>query len=268
MFTEKQLAQYRDDGFIVADYRLPEQTLEALRRDVEALVGDDPNMRQLTPTILDHDQCFIKYANDPEILNRVEQLAGSDLALWNMSLFGKPAHDGKKVPWHQDGEYWPIRPLATTRVWIALDAASRDNGCLCYVRGSHKRRELYAHHEAEDHSMLFQYGIRPEEIDPDDVFELELQPGEMAIHDVFMVHGSQANSTDHNRRAIVLNFMPTTSYFDHDLAAKQFAEMDIDFDHSRRSLFLLRGVDRCGRNDFQIGHTPDDTFDQAAGTSC
>ncbi|MEC9153151.1 MAG: hypothetical protein VYA59_09235, partial [Pseudomonadota bacterium] len=56
------------------------------------------------------------------------------------------------------------------------------------------------------------------------------------------------------RRAIVLNYMPTTSHFDHVLAAKQYAEMDINFNHAERPLFLMRGLDRCGLNDFEIGH--------------
>ena len=76
----------------------------------------------------------------------------------------------------------------------------------------------------------------------------------MAIHDIYMVHGSDANETDKSRRAIVLNYLPTTSHFDHALAARQYAEMDINFDHTERPLFLMRGMDCCGMNDFAIGH--------------
>jgi Phytanoyl-CoA dioxygenase (PhyH) len=51
----------------------------------------------------------------------VSQVIGEDIALWNSSFFAKPARVGTKTPWHQDGEYWPIRPLATCTVWIAVD---------------------------------------------------------------------------------------------------------------------------------------------------
>ncbi len=254
MLTDAQVARYREDGFIVPDYRLPMATVEALRDDVAALVGDDPEMHQFVPTMFDYERKFVDYARDPVLLDMVEQLAGPDFALWNMSLFGKPARDGKKVPWHQDGEYWPIRPLATTRIWIALDETSRENGCLRYLRGSHKRREIWRHREAENRAMLLQYGIDPAEIDEAELFDLVLEPGQMAIHDVFIVHGSDANETDRPRRAVVLNYMPLTSHFDHALAAKQYAEMDINFDHTQRPLFLMRGEDRCGLNDFEIGH--------------
>lgn len=254
MLSEQQIAQYHENGFLIPDYRLPADTLDALRRNIAQLVGDDAAMRQFTPTVFDHDRRFVRYAMLPALLDMVEQLAGPDVALWNMSLFGKPARDGKKVPWHQDGEYWPIRPMATTRIWVALDPSTRENGCLRYVRGSHTARTIRQHHEAPDRSMLLHYGIRPEDIDPDDIVDVELEPGQMSIHDIFMVHGSEANRTNQDRRAIVLNYMPTTSFFDHALAARQYDELDIDFDHSRRPLFLVRGIDRCGRNDFAIGH--------------
>ena len=254
MLTDAQITQYHKDGFIVPNYRLPAETLASLSHDVDRFIGDDIERRQFVRTIFDYDERFIDYAFNPDLLDMIEQLAGPDFALWNMSLFGKPSRDGKKVPWHQDGEYWPIRPMATTRIWIALDETSRENGCLRYVRGSHKRREIRQHHEAENRNMLRHYGIDEKEIDEADVFDLVLEPGQMAIHDIYMVHGSDANEPDKSRRAIVLNYLPTTSHFDHALAARQYAEMDINFDHTERPLFLMRGMDCCGMNDFAIGH--------------
>ena len=59
-----------------------------------------------------------------------------------MSLFAKPAGTGRKVPWHQDGEYWPLKPLSTCTVWIAIDDSHQDNGCLNVIPGSHKNPTL------------------------------------------------------------------------------------------------------------------------------
>ena len=64
---------------------------------------------------------WFEYATDPAILDMVEQLIGPDIVLWGSQVFCKPAHTGKEIPWHQDGRYWPIRPLATCSVWIAID---------------------------------------------------------------------------------------------------------------------------------------------------
>jgi ectoine hydroxylase-related dioxygenase (phytanoyl-CoA dioxygenase family) len=64
-------------------------------------------------------------------------------------VFCKPPVTGKAIPWHQDGQYWPIRPIATCSVWIALDDATPENGCMRYIPGSHKARKLEQHHRQQ-----------------------------------------------------------------------------------------------------------------------
>ena len=102
--------------------------------------------------------------------------------------------------------------------------------------------------------MLINQEIGAGEIDQYNVIDMTLKAGQLAIHDVFMVHGSQANLSDKLRRALAMNFMPTTSFFNHRRAAQQHRDLKFPFDHSQRPLFLMRGTDRTGRNDFAIGH--------------
>ena len=83
--------------------------------------------------------------------------------------------------------------------------------------------------------------------------DLVLEPGQMSLHDVFMVHGSEANGSANPRRGMTLRFMPTTSVFDRELAAEQYRHLGTA-DHSRRTLFLMRGQDRSGHNDFAMRH--------------
>jgi GTP-binding protein len=59
---------------------------------------------------------WLEFACQEEVLTMIGQLIGDNLALWGTTVFGKPAHNGKATPWHQDGQYWPIRPLATVTV--------------------------------------------------------------------------------------------------------------------------------------------------------
>ncbi|MBI1310138.1 hypothetical protein GC176_02435 [bacterium] len=62
---------------------------------------------------------------DEEILDIVEQLIGTDIVLWGCQAFCKPPGDWMEVPWHQDGNYWPIRPLATCTLWIPQVSSPR-----------------------------------------------------------------------------------------------------------------------------------------------
>jgi hypothetical protein len=130
MLTDAQLEHYRDRGYVIPDFRLPESVVEDLRADHARLVSRHPELRQYCPNLLHYDLRFLEVARTPEIVAMVSQVLGPDLALWNSSLFAKPAADGKRTPWHQDGQYWPIRPLATCTVWIALDdSTTRTAAC-------------------------------------------------------------------------------------------------------------------------------------------
>jgi hypothetical protein len=65
-----------------------------------------------------------------------------------------------------------------------------------------------------------------------------------------MVHGSEPNLSDHPRRAMTMRFMPTTSLYDRAQAARN--PRDGRLSMSERTLFLMRGVDRNGNNDFRV----------------
>ena len=142
MLTEPQIEQYFEDGYVIPDFKLSEATIDAIQARHAELLELHPEFRDYCPAVLQYDEGFADFCRNEDILDMVEQLIGPDIALWNSSFFAKPAGNGKATPWHQDGEYWPIRPLATCTAWVAVDDATRDNGCLRILRGSHKEGKL------------------------------------------------------------------------------------------------------------------------------
>ena len=251
MLTDSQLEHYRDRGYVIPDFRLPESVVEDLRADHARLVTRHPELRQYCPNLLHYDLRFLEIARTPEIVAMVSQLLGPDLALWNSSLFAKPATDGKRTPWHQDGQYWPIRPLATCTVWIALDDSSTQNGCLRVIPGSHHGQKLRAHRKLEGDDATLNQELLASEYDESKAADLVLKAGQMSLHDVYLLHGSEPNNSPSPRRGMTLRFMPTTSVFDRDIARAQAKEFALA-DHSLRTLYLMSGVDRSGRNDFRM----------------
>jgi len=173
------------------------------------------------------------------------------VALWNMSFFAKPASNGRKVPWHQDGEYWPVRPLATCTVWLAVDDATRDNGCLRFMPGSHKAKRLAPHTTNDSPELALNQEIDPAAYDEDRAVDLILEAGQMSLHDVYLVHGSNANDSASPRRGMTMRFMPTTSVFDRAVARDLHERMGVP-DHGERTVFLMSGMDRSGSNDFVV----------------
>jgi ectoine hydroxylase-related dioxygenase (phytanoyl-CoA dioxygenase family) len=251
MLSDAQLKQYDDRGYVIPDFRLPETVLEDLRADQARLVVRHPEFRQYCPNLLHYDLRFLEIARTPEIVAMVGQILGPDFALWNSSLFAKPAADGKRTPWHQDGQYWPIRPLATCTVWIALDDSTVENGCLRVIPGSHHGQKLRAHRKLETDDATLNQELLESEYDLAQAADLVLKAGQMSLHDVFLLHGSEPNRSPHPRRGKTLRFMPTTSVFDRDIARAQAKEFALA-DHSLRTLYLMSGVDRSGRNDFRL----------------
>ena len=77
--------------------------------------------------------------SSPEIVELVSGVLGDDIILWGCHVFCKPAEQGYETPGHQDGHYWPIRPLANCTVWVALEASTVENGCLRVIP-PHARR--------------------------------------------------------------------------------------------------------------------------------
>lgn len=73
----------------------------------------------------------------------------------------------------------------------------------------------------------------------------------MALHDVYIAHGSEENRSPNPRRGMTMRMMPTTSVYDREAARAMHAERG-GLDMSNHSIFLLRGEDRSGQNDFRL----------------
>ena len=251
MLTQQEIRQYEQDGYVIPNFRLDDDALEAIRAAHTRLLAAHPRFSDYCPALLAFDRWFLNIARRAEILDMVEQLIGPDFALWNSSFFAKPAKVGTKTPWHQDGEYWPIRPLATCSVWVAVDAATPANGCLRVIPGSHRRRQLGRHDFNSGPGLSLPLEIRADEFDAAGARDIVLEAGQVSLHDVFLIHGSEPNRSETPRRGMTLRYMPTTSVYRRDLADDR---RNGPLAMSQRTLFLMRGGDRSGVNDFSPRH--------------
>lgn len=261
--SDQHILDYRDQGYLIPPYRLEPDLLHALQQALDQLIRDNPGVRpeKLVSAHIEGQndegvkgsRRFLELAMHPPIVEMVEQLIGPDVILWGCHVFCKPAAEGFETPWHQDGHYWPIRPLATCTVWVALEPSTRENGCLRVIPGSHRGGVLHPHlHEDRNDLTLNQRMADGAFVDKDAV-DLELQPGQMSMHDVYMIHGAQANRSGQRRTGVALRYMPGTSLFDRSLRPSD-GQTGVPVSFATRPLWLLRGMDRTGANDFEVGH--------------
>ena len=178
----------------------------------------------------------------------MEGAIGPDLILWSSHLFCKPPGEGREVPWHQDGHYWPIRPLATCSVWVALDDVTLENGAMGWVPGSHASQRLYTHHTDSRGELALNQVLDSGQVDLDRARYNQLEAGQLSLHDVHLVHGSPPNRSPRRRAGLALRYMPSTSVFD-----RSISDPDIVVDFTTMPIRLVRGRDRSGKNDFEVG---------------
>lgn len=250
MLTQEQIDRYHEDGFVTPDFRLPADVIDEIRHAHDRLIARHPEFNDYCSALLAYDTWYLNVARMPEILEMVCQVIGEDVALWNSSFFAKPAKVGTKTPWHQDGEYWPIDPLATCTAWIAIDAATPENGCLQVIPGSHKSKKLAKHNVSDEDGIALNLELDANEFDESDAVNIELEPGQLSLHDVYLYHGSEPNHSDNSRRGMTLRFMPTTSVYRHEVPTR--TSKDGPLHMSQRTIYLMRGVDRSGENDFRM----------------
>ena len=263
--TADELETYRRDGLVVPSFRLDEGRLAKLGAAVARLVAANPDVPPeylIGPHISrpdDRDPAlhreFLDLCLDPDILDLVESVLGPDIVLWSSGVFCKPAGVGREVPWHQDGQYWPLHPLATCSVWIAIDDSLPANGCMRYIPGSHAPRRLFAHEHAGDGDVVLNRRVSSSEFDPGSARDDVLRAGELSMHDVYLIHGSNPNRSGRRRAGYAMRYFPGTTFYDRAMEVGQSSDIGVS-DFAERPIWLARGIDRTGRNDFRIGHRP------------
>ena len=247
----EEIERYQQDGIVVPAKGFDPATVAAMHAKLDSfLVDQGITDADYVPDIIERDPSWLDYAVRPEILDAVAQLIGEDIIVWGSALFCKAGKGGRATPWHQDGHYWPIRPLETVSAWIAIDDVNTENSCLRVIPGSHRDRVSYSHDTDNSDAIILNQVLKPEHFEGAPPCDIELAPGRFSIHDVYLVHGANPNNSGKRRAGMVFRYMPATSHFDRELAAQQVREMGV-LDLSRRKLHLVRGVDRTGRNDIQ-----------------
>ena len=264
--TADEVLQYRELGYVIPSWRLPQYRTARLRESLDRLIRDNPGVRpeKLVSAHLAGangaanaegvrgSRDFLELAMDPEILDLVEQVLGPDIILWGCHVFCKPAGDGHETPWHQDGHYWPMRPLANCTVWVALDASTSENGCLRVIPQSHLARTSHPHLVEDRQDLVLNLRLAPGSFDESQAVDLELQPGQMSMHDVYMVHGARVNHSTRRRAGVALRYMPGSSVFERNINPTN-GKSGLPVSFADRPLWLLRGRDLTGRNDFKAG---------------
>jgi hypothetical protein len=111
---------------------------------------------------------------------------------------------------------------------------------------------MYRHHVTDRDNLVLNLELDQDQFDEAKAVNVELEPGQMSLHDVRLIHGSAANTSGRRRAALIMRYMPATSHYDRSLVTRRRDNSPFNIFH--QPLWLMRGADRSGKNDFVHGH--------------
>jgi hypothetical protein len=228
--TESQIAQFREAGYLSPLRVMTAAEALEVRNRLEAFERTQGG--PLRGELRHKAHLVFKFLSDivhhPRILDAVEDLYGPDLLCWSTNFFIKEARAPAFVSWHQDSTYWGLSSPDVVTAWVALTPSNESNGAMSVVPGSHMLDQIPHRDTFDAHNLLTRGQEVAVQIDTSQAVRLDLQPGEMSLHHVRIVHGSPPNPSDDRRIGFAMRYVPTSV---HQL-------------HGTDSATLVRGVDR------------------------
>jgi phytanoyl-CoA hydroxylase len=232
---EAFVAHYAEHGFALLADALSPQEVAAINADALRLCRGDygdigyggSEQSPVETAALSDDEVLRRYLcihyphkvsppalealRTPRIVDALVSVIGPDVKAMQSMLFvkseGKPGQ-----AWHQDEYFIPTRDRSLTAVWIALDDATVENGCLWVLPGSHRRGVLYPARDQDDPRFdctteAYDFPYRDDESVP-----VEIPAGTALVFNGYLLHRSLENSGRHGyRRALANHYMSAQS---------------------------------------------------------
>ncbi|MCS7224510.1 MAG: phytanoyl-CoA dioxygenase family protein [Armatimonadetes bacterium] len=261
--TQEEIEFYRENGFvIIRDFLTPEE-LEEWREAVMEAVEERGSRRF---PWLDKDsegyyaRVFKQRVNlwqtndrvkklmlDPRLGKMAADLAGVDgIRIWHdQALIKEPW--ANPTSWHLDLPYWSFDSRDAISIWVALDDATLENGCLFFLPGTHKTARLDNVGIGPNMADLFEIYPEWKNIEP---VAAPMKAGSCSFHNGLVAHAANANMTPRYRRAMTCGYMPDGCRFNgkpNILTPEQLARLkvgDLLNDESQNPLIYSRSWER------------------------
>lgn len=213
--TPAEAIQFDRDGYLLVEGLFSPREVEVLLHDVQhgARVAGrtgglaDASGRSAKLAIWQElgDDAWAAASTCPRIVNNIRMLLREEVAFFHGKVMLKEAKAGGAWEWHQDYGYWYQQGYIFPRMisaFVALDPATRENGCLQVLKGSHHLGRL------EHQTVGNQTGAAPERIrEIEKIFErvhCVMSPGSVLFFHCNLLHASAPNESDHHRRSFIM----------------------------------------------------------------
>lgn len=223
--SRDQIAQYETDGYYIVPGFLSgdevdnfrshaREQLEAEARDGAVLAKGDRDGKRTLLKMWNTagDDKYGLLARDQRMVLTAEALLGEEIYLYSHKMTMKQPREGGAWEWHQDFGYWYnngcLRPDMLS-VYVSLDKATRENGCLQVLKGTHKLGRL--DHIREDGQTNVAPAHLEAAVDRYEHIYVEMEPGDALIFHGNLLHRSDANNSDTYRWGYICSYNAVTN---------------------------------------------------------
>jgi chlorinating enzyme len=212
VLSSSQIDQYRLDGCVFPIRVISESDAMALRKRLEVFEANSGiplhgDLRHKSHLLFSWLGDLVR---ETRIVEAVADLHGPDLLCWTTNFFIKEANNPAFVSWHQDSTYWGLSRPDVVTAWVAFTPSHRANGAMEFIPGTHTSDQIPHRDTFSKNNLLTRGQEVAVEVDTTRARTIELQPGEMSLHHVRLVHGSPPNSSDDRRIGFAIRYIPTS----------------------------------------------------------
>jgi phytanoyl-CoA hydroxylase len=225
MLTSEEAAFYRENGYLVVRGLIETDEVEQLKAEttrfcrgaydvpgIEPSPSGETDEEALAKYLCIHQphkastvmEAFVRHLKVAALLTR---LIGPNVKCMQSMLFIKPPGFPGQA-YHQDERYIPTEDRSLTGAWIALDAATVENGCLWVIPGTHKENIYpWAPHDNPEYDSADEAQGVPRERE----IPVEVKAGDVVFFNGYLLHSSRRNRSHVHRRVLVSHYMSAES---------------------------------------------------------
>ena len=235
VLSEADLDFYEDQGYLLLGRTLTDrglslmqkQCMEAWNAHKESFTeGKTWTQNALLSDIHHCSDVACRYFFSGPLVDISVSLVAPNLKGASSQLTFKMRHNTQPFHWHQDTGYAELAPDNTLTTLTALDDCDVENGCLWIVPGSHKQGRINVNYTNEDRKSQVEIKL---DVDESQARPMEMKAGECLVFHNWMLHKSEGNRSDRDRRVLFLRYADADA-------------VEVYNEHKPRLGRLLRGV--------------------------
>ena len=214
LFNTTQLQHYYEHGYVIVKQLFSEQEIRLLSEqahndkalDEAAASMDDGQGNPVRLSLWNHpgDGIYGMFARCHKLVDRVEEILGGEVYHYHSKMVLKDAKVGGAWAWHQDYGYWYQNGLLYPNlcsVMVAVDKATRENGCLQVLKGSHKMGRI-DHVLSGEQAGADQNRVK-EAAKVMETIYCEMDAGDALYFHCNILHASAANYSNQSRWSMI-----------------------------------------------------------------